>query len=250
MAAAFLHCAQSENMRLSKIDHMDIISHTGSVECWVVISKDRNAFALLHSHLENERDEVEFRCVIFTPCRGGSSCIKVAHTGKADSVNPVQPIQHALEDEFRFTVRAAWDNPLSLVDGYPFWLIKQIRGGRKNDPFNSVFDHALKQVQSGGDIVPQIQKRLRHRLTDQRLGGEVHHGIRTMLAQSSVNRCSIRQIACHKNSIRMHRRSMSQREIVEYHHRLSRCDELFDDHAADVAGSAGYEDFHEFLSLK
>jgi hypothetical protein len=39
-------------------------------------------------------------------------------------------------------------------------------------------------------------------------------------------------------------------EIVEYDNGLTCLDQLFDDYAADVAGSSGDQDFHEFPCLK
>ena len=113
-----------------------------------------------------------------------------------------------------------------------------------------MLDHALQQIQASRDIVAKIQKRLLHRLTYQRLGGEVHHGIGPMLAESGINRRSIGKIAFNKNCVRMHRRTMALGEIVEYHYRLICSDQLLDYHTPDIAGSAGDQDFHEFLSLK
>jgi hypothetical protein len=71
-----------------------------------------------------------------------------------------------------------------------------------------------------------------------------------MFAESSINLCSIREIAFHKTGPGMYRRTVALGEIVEYDNRFTRLDQLFDDYAADVAGSSGYQDFHEFLSLK
>jgi hypothetical protein len=48
----------------------------------------------------------------------------------------------------------------------------------------------------------------------------------------------------------MHRRTVALGEIVEYNNGLTCDDHLFDNHAANVPGSAGDQDFHEFLSLK
>jgi hypothetical protein len=113
-----------------------------------------------------------------------------------------------------------------------------------------VLDHALEQIQAGPDIVAEIKKRPLHRLANQRSGCEVHHSIGTMIAESSINLCPIREIAFHKNGRGMHRRTVALGKIVEYDNGLTCGDQLFDDHAADVASSAGDQDFHEFLSLK
>jgi hypothetical protein len=71
-----------------------------------------------------------------------------------------------------------------------------------------------------------------------------------MLRESGVNCCPIRKIAFHKNGLGMHGCTMALAEIVKHHHRLTSGDQLLDNHAANVAGSACDQDCHAFLSLK
>ena len=79
---------------------MDIIAHAGPVTCRVVFTENGNLLALAERDLENERDHVKLGVVIFAArgrCSGG---IKVAQACEAHSVNPVEPMQHALKNEF------------------------------------------------------------------------------------------------------------------------------------------------------
>src|SRR5271166_5598499 len=128
-AAATVESAQRQNMRLREINDVDIIAHASPVTCRVVFAENGDLLALAERDLENERDQVELRVVIFTPCGRCAGGIKVAKACEAKAINSVEPVQNALEDEFRFTVWAAWDDRLGLVDRHPLGLGKQIRRG-------------------------------------------------------------------------------------------------------------------------
>jgi hypothetical protein len=115
---------------------------------------------------------------------------------------------------------------------------------------NKPIHDSTRLIQEPRAPAPVLQKRLLHRLAYQRLGGEVHHGIRAMLAESSINCRPIRKITGHISRLRVDCRTVALGEIVEYHDRLACSDQLLDNHATDVSRSAGYKDFHEVLSLK
>ena len=98
-------------------------------------------------------------------------------------------------------------------------------------------------------LFADVEKRLLHRLADQRVRGEVHDGIR----------------ACAVPAPRRPRRGRPGRpgqtppsdglpavalvQVVEDDDLLAGLDQLFDDDAADVAGAAGDENFHLSASL-
>ena len=99
-------------MCLRKINNVDIIAHAGPVPCWVVLTENGDLLALAECDLENERDQVKLRLVVFPPSGRRSGSIKVAQGSEAYAMNPVEPVQHAFKDEFRFPVRAAGDDSL------------------------------------------------------------------------------------------------------------------------------------------
>jgi hypothetical protein len=90
------------------------------------LRRNGDFLAFAQCDLENQRDKVKLRVVIFAPrgrCTGG---IEVPQTSEAHAVNAVEPIQHSLKDEFRFAVRAAWDDrmvrPFVFTEDSPIWI--------------------------------------------------------------------------------------------------------------------------------
>ena len=67
-AAAAVKRAQSQDVRLRKINDMDIIAHARPVAGRVIISKNGNLFAFSERDLQNERDEVKLRAVLLPCC--------------------------------------------------------------------------------------------------------------------------------------------------------------------------------------
>ncbi len=109
---------------------------------------------------------------------------------------------------------------------------------------HAVVDHAFEQIQPADDILAEIEKRPLHRLAHQRVRSEVHHGIGPMLGQGRIDRRPREQIPFDKRGLRMHRRAMPLRQIVEHDNRLAVGHQPLDDNAPNITRSAGDEDFH------
>jgi hypothetical protein len=70
---------------------------------------------------------------------------------------------------------------------------------------------------------------------------EVHHRFDGVLLQDTIDRRSIAGVADHQGGTE-HGARVARREVVEDHDPFAALDELADDVAADVTGTAGDED--------
>src|SRR3569833_1224806 len=66
--AALLAVAEmlvSQPMRVGEIHDMNVIADAGAVFCRIIVTVNKNLIALPERHLQNERDEMRFRRMIF-----------------------------------------------------------------------------------------------------------------------------------------------------------------------------------------
>ena len=97
-SATFIKVLQRKNMRLSEVGNMDIISHAGSVFCVIVISEYVYCLSFPVRHLQNQRDKMTLRAVIFSdfPAYMRPACIKISKRNKSKIMSSRYPFEHPL----------------------------------------------------------------------------------------------------------------------------------------------------------
>ena len=250
LATSALQCPQGPDMRLGQIGHMNIIAHTGAVRCRIIVAKDDYLRPLLKRHLQDARDQMALRRMVFSIFFGCARRVEVSQCDVAQSVDSIEPLEHPLDDIFHLAVGAAGSDRLLLGNGNPFRSAEEIGRRRKNHSLHIVFDHALQEIQPAPNATTKIYKRFLHRFADQRRSGEVHDGIGAMVRKGQVDAGAIGEVSLYKNRFRMDRGPMPLRQIVEHNHRHSFGDELRNDDAPNVARSTGDENFHDDLRLR
>src|SRR5687767_13375550 len=102
--AAVAHRAESEDMRSSEIDDVDIVAQASSVGRWVVIAVDLDQGTFSCRGLKGDGNGVRFGIVIFTALLARARGIKVTQRDIAQSVCAFVPVHRSLEREFCFAV--------------------------------------------------------------------------------------------------------------------------------------------------
>jgi len=110
-----------------------------------------------------------------------------------------------------------------------------------------VIDGGSQQVQGVGHVLAQIPERVLHRLADQRVRSEVHHGFGLVRAEHGADDRGVRQVALDERRLRVDGRAMPLVQVVQHDDRLAGANQLLDHDAANVARPAGDQDLHESL---
>ena len=106
--------------------------------------------------------------------------------------------------------------------------------------------HRLEQRDRAAQVVRPVLGRVRHRLADQRLGGEVQHRLDAVGQHLGG---AVAQRALDERGAGRHRVGVPGGQVVEHGDLVPGRDQLRGDDAADVSGTAGDEHSHEQASL-
>ena len=156
----------------------------------------------------------------------------------------VVPPEDLLEQKLRFAVRVDRALGQRLVDGEALgWAECGARGG-EDKSLHPGGHHGIQEVDPSIDVVTKIFGRIHHRLAHQRVGGEVHHGVGSGLAQSGGDLLGLLQVPENERHAGIDRFAVSLGEIVEYRHFMAEIEHLLYADAADIAGAAGNKNLH------
>src|SRR5207245_2739236 len=117
-------------------------------------------------------------------------------------------------------------------------------GGGENDFANPDAQHCIEKVQTIRDVVPKILRRILHRFADERVGGEMHDCIRSLLRQRFLDRLSILQIAFDKFGAGIDCAAVPFSQVIENRDAVAFIKQLLGANAANIAGASGNEDLH------
>lgn len=83
MTAAEVKCAlnaraQRQQMGVNKVAHMDIISNTGAIRRGMVCAENEKGLVKAKGGLQDARNEMSFRIMIFAKSWGGACSVEVA----------------------------------------------------------------------------------------------------------------------------------------------------------------------------
>src|SRR6185436_14620979 len=106
-----------------------------------------------------------------------------------------------------------------------------------------------EEVDAAMDVVAEILRGVRHAFADEGVCGEVHHGVGLHILQRDLDVVALLEVADDEFRPRVHGGRMAFGEVVKDRDGVAGVDQLFDADAADVAGTAGDEDFHGTHSL-
>src|SRR5699024_7460481 len=85
-----------QDMCLSKVRYMDVISDTSTVFCIIIGSENTNGFTLSVRHLENQRNQMCLRIMRFPDLSAymSAACIEVTKGYIAKSMSLSNPFEH------------------------------------------------------------------------------------------------------------------------------------------------------------
>jgi len=236
---------EGQDVRLGQVDDVDVVADARAVGRGVVVAEDGDGRALAEGHLQDERDEVGFGVVVLAALGRAAGCIEVAQAGVAQAVRDVQPVQHPLDRVLALAVRRAGHDRLGLGDRDPLGPVEQVGGRREDEPPDAACHSRLEHVGGKDDVVAQVLQRLLHALADERVAGEVEDAVDARVrVEQRADRRPVRQIDLDEGGRRVDGRTVALVEIVEHDDVVAGSDELGRGDAADVAGTAGDEDFH------
>jgi len=111
---ASLEVAQSEHMRASQIDDVDVVPNTSAVRCRVVRSEDVDGLAQSGGCLQDQGNQVRFGLMPLSDLsiRVRPRRIEIAKGHKFQTKNFMVPLQNFFEYQFGFAVRINW--PLGI----------------------------------------------------------------------------------------------------------------------------------------
>jgi hypothetical protein len=108
---------------------------------------------------------------------------------------------------------------------------------------------ASSRLTPAGHIVAKVLRRIRHRLSDERVRSKVHDCLRPYLFECILYIAAIPQISDNQFRTGVDSPSMSFSQIVEDGDGMPGIDDLLDANAADVPGAAGQEDVHGICEM-
>src|SRR5690348_2224737 len=93
-----------KSMSLCDVHNVDIIPNASAIRRSIVRAIDMEAFALLSSHLQKDRNNVSFRTVIFAKSGRCACCVEIAHSDVFKPSTLSHFRKHTLEKEFGRTI--------------------------------------------------------------------------------------------------------------------------------------------------
>src|SRR5262245_11297291 len=108
--------AESQNMRLSQIDDVNVIANTGSIRRIVIGSINFDIRSFSEGHLQHSRNQMRLRSMVFTKSLRCTRGIEIAQANKFHTVNLVVPTQDFFKRQFGFAVRTDGTRLRAFVD--------------------------------------------------------------------------------------------------------------------------------------
>jgi len=234
---------------LSEVQNVDVVAYARAIGRGVIGAKNVHRFALAEGDLEDVWDEVGLDAVILSKCLGCPSGVEVTEGREGEFVNLVIPLEDGLKHEFGLTVRIDGFLRERLVQWHAVGNAKGRAGRGKNEFFNPEVDDHVQEVDARADVVAEILGGIGHRLADQSIGREVHHGIGLDLFENVPQDRAVRKIALIEIRTWIDGFGVTFGEIVEDRNLKTLVDHLLDTNAADVACSTRDNNFFHLMRL-
>src|SRR5690348_6660503 len=90
---------EGEGMSLCDIHDVDIVANAGAVRCRIVRAIDVKALTLSRSHLQENRNNVSFRTMVFTKSGRSARRVEIAHGDVFEPSTFSHFRKHALEEK-------------------------------------------------------------------------------------------------------------------------------------------------------
>src|ERR1700734_1350311 len=104
-------------MRLRQIVHMNVVANASAVRGGIVLAKDFDVVAPAESHVKNERNDVGLGLMRFAPAGNGPSNVEITQAGIAQAMNAVDPGEHLLHQQLRFSISIGGNEGGVFSDG-------------------------------------------------------------------------------------------------------------------------------------
>ena len=148
--------------------------------------------------------------------------IEISQAGVAQPVNPMEPRQHALDQQFRLSIGVGWPQRIVLFDRSAFRIAVQ-RGRRGEDEdVDPRGEHRFEKRQRICRIVPKKLRRRLHRFAGLDQCRKMHDGFDRVRTQHRVQTCALGEFARHEFGVLGHRLPMPPAQVIE-HHNLMPC---------------------------
>jgi hypothetical protein len=130
---------------------------------------------------------------------------------------------------------------VALVDGHAHGLAVCGAGRGEDEAAHAGREQRVEQRDAARDVVLEVELRLRDRLADVSVCGEVYARLDAVLAARARDQLAVSDVAFVKRHAAFDRRTVAARQIVYHDDRLAGLAQRLDHHASDVAGPAGHE---------
>ena len=234
---------QSKNVSLGEVQYVDVVAYARAIGRGVVGAKNIHRLALAESDLEDVGDEVRLDSVILSKCLRCPSRIEVTEGREGEFVNLVIPLEDGLKHEFGLTVRIDGFLRERFIQRHAVRNAKSGAGRGKDEFFNPELDDHVQEVDSRADVVAEILGGIGHRLADQRVGGEMHHGVGLDLLKNVPQDRAVSEITLVEIGTWIDCLGVTFGEIVEDRNLKTLVNHLLDTNAADVARSTRDNNF-------
>src|SRR5262245_40072032 len=120
--------AESQNVRVGKIEDMNVIANTRSIGRVVVRAVDFDIRFFTKRRLKHIRNEMCLRSMVFAKFLRCARGIEVPKANKFHSMNLVVPAQNFFEGEFGFAIRTDGTRLRCFINWHPIWRTKDCAG--------------------------------------------------------------------------------------------------------------------------
>src|SRR5215472_13550143 len=110
--ASNLHPLQRKNVCCRNVGNMNIVADTSAVGSIVVIAVDLEIGPMTRGRLQQQRNNVRLRPMIYSRSRGRSRSVEIAEGNDSPAIGGRIPSEHPLEHPFGFTVGINWLFPV------------------------------------------------------------------------------------------------------------------------------------------
>ncbi|MNP48467.1 hypothetical protein D3C76_1425900 [compost metagenome] len=132
-------------MGVSQIADMDVVAHTSTVFCRIVISENCDTVTLLQSRLQYQRHQMTFWTMVFTDFATGmcASCIEVTQCYVFDAQYFVKPSHHPFHGQLSFSIHIGWFSAVCFFNRHLFRFAVGCGCGREYDLVHARFLHSF-----------------------------------------------------------------------------------------------------------
>src|SRR5438309_426261 len=107
---------EDQNVGAGQIAYVNVVANTGAIGRGIICAENGDVVALSECYLQRKWNKVRLRHMIFAQSAGCSGSVEIAKAGVPQAVYAVEPGEHLLDQQFRFTVRVGRPQWISLFN--------------------------------------------------------------------------------------------------------------------------------------